>query len=146
MVEIEEFRALLLYLNPAIDNFLPSSYTTIQLWTIRMYTAEKLRIQQRVQSALSKVHFTIDLWSSPNSLSIPSIISYYISDTSSLEHSVLALKELDGAHTGDNQALSIMEVINKYGIVTKVGYFVMDNVRNNDTMIEALSRCKYSLI
>jgi hypothetical protein len=61
MVEIEEFRTLLLYLNPAIDNFLPSSHTTIQLWTIRTYAAEKIRVQQRVQSALSKVHFTVDL-------------------------------------------------------------------------------------
>jgi len=30
MVEIEEFRALLLYLNPHIDTFLPSSYSTIR--------------------------------------------------------------------------------------------------------------------
>jgi hypothetical protein len=33
----------------------------------------------------------------------------------------------------------IMEVINEYGIASKVGYFVMDNASNNDTMIVALS-------
>jgi hypothetical protein len=143
MVEIEEFRALLLYLNPAIDNYLPSSHTTIQLWTIRTYTAEKVRIQQKVQSALSKIHFTVDLWSSPNSLAIIGMIGHYISDTGNLQHSVLALKELDGAHSGQNQAESIMEVINDYGIASKVGYFVMDNASNNDTMIKALSHCMY---
>ena len=84
MVEIEEFRTLLLYLNLAIDNYLPSSHTTIQLWTIRTYTAEKVRIQQRVQSALSKVHFTVDLWSSPNSLAIIGVIGHYILDIGSL--------------------------------------------------------------
>jgi len=31
-----------------------------------------------------------------------------------------------------------MEVINDYGIALKVGYFVMDNASNNDTMIKAL--------
>lgn len=67
------------------------------------------------------------------------MISHYISDTGSLQHSVLALKELNGAHSGKNQAASIMEVINDYGIASKVGYFVMDNASNNDTMIEALS-------
>jgi hypothetical protein len=75
------------------------------------------------------VHFTVDLWSSPNSLAILSIISHYISETGSLQHSVLALKELNGTHSGKNQAASIMEVINDYGIASKVGYFVMDNVR-----------------
>jgi hypothetical protein len=30
VVEVEEFRALLLYLNPTIDNYLPSSHNIIQ--------------------------------------------------------------------------------------------------------------------
>jgi hypothetical protein len=34
-----------------------------------------------------------------------------------------------------------MEVINDYGIALKVGYFMMDNASNNDTMIYALSTC-----
>jgi hypothetical protein len=34
-----------------------------------------------------------------------------------------------------------MEVINDYGIASKVGYFMMDNVSNNDTMIYALLTC-----
>jgi len=36
-----------------------------------------------------------------------------------------------------------MEVINDYGIASKVGYFMMDNASNNDTMIEALSTRTY---
>jgi len=36
-----------------------------------------------------------------------------------------------------------MKVINDYGIVSKVGYFMMDNASNNDTMIEALSASMY---
>ena len=71
------------------------------------------------------------------------MIGHYISDTGNLQHSVLALKELDGTHSGQNQAESIMEVINDYGIASKVGYFVMDNASNNDIMIKALSRCMY---
>jgi hypothetical protein len=67
------------------------------------------------------------------------MIGHYITDTGSLQHSFHALKELDGAHSGQNQAVSIMEVINDYGIAPKIGYFLMDNVSNNDTMIKALS-------
>ena len=36
-----------------------------------------------------------------------------------------------------------MEVINDYGIALKVGYFVMDNASNNDTIIKALLICMY---
>ena len=38
-----------------------------------------------------------------------------------------------------------MKVINSYGIALKVGYFMMDNASNNDTIMEALSMCMYSL-
>src|ERR1700736_2423191 len=72
------------------------------------------------------------------------MIAHYITDSSFLEHSVLALQELDGEHSGQNQAESVIRVINDYGIALKVGYFVMDNASNNDTMIEALSTCTYT--
>ncbi|KID93791.1 transposase-like protein, partial [Metarhizium majus ARSEF 297] len=33
----------------------------------------------------------------------------------------------------------VMEIINDYGIASKVGYFMMDNADNNGTMMKALS-------
>jgi hypothetical protein len=35
-----------------------------------------------------------------------------------------------------------MKIITEYGIVSKVGYFMMDNAENNETMIRALSASK----
>jgi len=67
---------------------------------MRTYNIEKLRIKTEVQSAISKVHFTVDLWTSPNYLAIIGIIAYYITETGKLDHSVLALQELDGEHSG----------------------------------------------
>jgi hypothetical protein len=48
-------------------------------------------------------------------------------------------------HLGQNQAEVIMKVINDYGIASKVGYFMMDNASNNDTMMKALSTSSYNL-
>jgi hypothetical protein len=143
MVTIPSFRDLLPYLNPAIDNHLPTTVKTIREWVIRQYDAEKDRVRQKLQSALSKIHFTVDLWTSPNHLAILGIIGHCIIEIGDLEHFVLALRELDGEHTGANQAKEVMEVINDYGIASKVGYFVMDNASNNDTLIECLSECMY---
>jgi hypothetical protein len=36
-----------------------------------------------------------------------------------------------------------MKVIEEYGIASKVGYFMMDNAENNETIIRSLSLCKY---
>ena len=35
-----------------------------------------------------------------------------------------------------------MRVIKEFGIALKVGYFMMDNAKNNKTMMRALSTCK----
>jgi hypothetical protein len=154
-----EFRSLLHYLNREIDNWLPNSIPTIQTWTLRTYKAQKQRIRHEVQAALSKVHFTVDLWTSLNALAILGIIAHYISETGKLEHFVLALEEVDGEHTGQysyinlfsnllmvylglNQVEHVLKVISDYGIISKVGYFVIDNASNNNTIIEALSTCE----
>ena len=67
------------------------------------------------------------------------IIAHYITDSSQLDHFVIALRELDGEHIGENQALVAIQVISDYGIALKLGYFVMDNASNNDTLVVSLS-------
>ena len=49
------------------------------------------------------------------------------------------MKEVDGEHSGENIAKYIHQVILDYGIEKNLGYFVMDNAPNNDTMITNLS-------
>jgi hypothetical protein len=138
MVEHVDFRALLQYLNPMVDTWLPASHTTIQLWSLRIFEAEKIKIQQALHSATSKIHFTVDLWTSPNTLSILGAIAHYTAENGELKQSCLALTELDGDHSGPNQAHTIMEIIEEYSIASKVGYFMMDNAENNDTMMRTL--------
>ena len=106
------------------------------------YKAEKQHVQQALQSAQSKIHFTVDLWTSSNSKALLGMISHYFADNRDLCQSVLALRELDGQHTGENQSQLIMKVIEEYGIASKVGYFMMDNAENNETMMRSLSLCE----
>jgi hypothetical protein len=54
----------------------------------------------------------------------------------------LALHELEGQHTGENQAQLILKIIKQYGIVSKVGYFMTDNAENNETTMRALPTSK----
>lgn len=142
VVEQNEFRALLAFLNDSTINCLPKSHNTLREWIVRTFEYEKQRIMQALQSAYSKVHFTVDLWTSPNAKALMGIVAHYIAENGALRQSVLSLRELEGQHTGANQAGLIFSVLEEYGILSKVGYFMMDNASNNDTMIEQLSTCK----
>ena len=68
MSERPEFRDLLAFLNQDVETALPTSYEAIQTWVFDVYYAEKARIQQA--SALLKVHFTVNLWTSTNHLAL----------------------------------------------------------------------------
>jgi hypothetical protein len=48
----------------------------------------------------------------------------------------LAIRQLRGSHSGENQAEIIIEVIKDYDLGSRIGYFVTDNAYNNDTAIE----------
>ena len=135
-----EFRAFLTYLNANVNVYLPSSANSIGEWVLRQFDIEKERIRQRIQSARSKVHISCDLWTSPNSLPILGVVAHYISEDNILESSTLAMIELKGKHEGENIAPNVVRIIEEWGLLSKLGFFQMDNAGNNDTMLRALSR------
>ena len=85
------------------------------------------------------IHFILDLQSLPNSISILRIIDHYINKYGGLQYTVLELKEIDGKHTGENQAIYFLEVINDYEIKSKIGYLMMDNIASNDILVKTVS-------
>ena len=63
------------------------------------------------------------------------VIGHYIAENGDLRQSVIGLREIYGRHTGEHQESVVMNVIREFGIASKLGYFMMDNAANNDTMI-----------
>lgn len=56
------------------------------------------------------------------------------------------LEEIQGAHTGANLAPMVLKAIERFKFVYNLGYIVMDNAANNDTMMRELSNCKYNTL
>ena len=135
LVECPEFRDLLNYINNNIDTWLPSSHNTITHWVLRQFDSMKEQIKSRLHSALTDIHISCDLWTSPNCLPIFGLVSHYISKDGQLESATLALIDIDGEHSGENLARYLQEVVEDWGISSKLGYIQMDNATNNDTMI-----------
>jgi hypothetical protein len=52
---------------------------------------------------------------------------------------VLALRVIEGYHTGENLAPIVLDILQDYSITHKLGYIQIDNATNNDTLMAALS-------
>jgi hypothetical protein len=133
--------SLLKFLNPGVLSILPTSHQTIREWVVRTFGTQKRRIQQVLQSAISRIHFTVDIWSSPNKLGILGIVAHFVDSNGELVSYCVALREVHGRHSGENQAHIVMNVVEDYGIVTQIGYFVSDNADSNDTLMNSLQKC-----
>jgi len=81
------------------------------------------------------VHFTLDLWTSPNHRAFLGVVGHWISGDGKLHGTLLGLRRFHGSHTGVNQAQHFWEVVKLYELETKVGYFTLDNASNNDTTL-----------
>jgi hypothetical protein len=128
-VNAPEFRAFLQYVSPAANDLLPTSSSTIRTWLERAYRQEKEHIKSALHSAISSIHLTFDLWSSSNNLSLFGVVAHFTDKTTHYRQLVLAIQEVDGAHSGENLAWSLMEILNDYKVKPQLGYLMSDTIQ-----------------
>ena len=134
-VEYQHFRTFLEYINPVANRLLPYSHDTLRIHANALFEEGKTRLRHILISAISDIHITCDMWSSPNHLGLLAILAHFTSEKLQLTTVTLALVELQGEHSGINQAEVILRVLDDYQIRGKVGYFMMDNVISNDSLV-----------
>jgi hypothetical protein len=66
MVEWLEFQAFCQALNPKSDSFITIAHSQIGRKIKEAWQTHKDTIQKKLQSALSSIHLSVDLWTSPN--------------------------------------------------------------------------------
>jgi len=137
-LEYESFRNLLLYLNPEISSHLPSSGNTIRNWILEEFKRRQDQIKKELSLSKSLVHFSFDMWTSPNFLAMLGITAHHVSHTGEAKDCLIGLKRVIGSHSGENMAQSIIAVIEKYGLKDRLGYFMLDNAKSNDTCVRSI--------
>ena len=105
---------------------------------ICMFNAKREQLVVELQKIDSKLSFTLDLWTSPNQISFLGITFHYISNDWNLVTKTIAFKEILDAHTGVNLAKSFNQIIQYYGIDSKICGITIDNAANNQTFIAEL--------
>ena len=138
-IEQPAFRDLVRYIRPAADDLLPTCGDTVKHDLKRAYGNKKEFAKRALQNALSAIHIVPDNWTSPNSFGVLGLTVQFVTEDQGLQSLVMRATELEGQHSGENMAEAIMEFVREYGIASKVGYFMMDNASNMNTMIDKVS-------
>lgn len=144
LVENNDFRTFLEYINPTANEILPDSHSTICSRIMSLYEEGKRRICLVLQDALSSIHISCDGWTSPNGLGIMGVVGHFTNEDGNLQASLLSLLEIQGAHTGEQLATEIFQVLDSYHIKDRLGYFMMDNATANDRMVTCISDKQFS--
>jgi hypothetical protein len=137
-VESLQFRNIVKSLRPEAVNHIPKSANTVREWSLDYYQAAKEVIKNQLQNAVSKIHISCDMWSSPNGHAFLGVVAHWTDEKYVLQTALIGLPKVKGQHTGTNIAKSLIDVLEQYNICDKAGYMMLDNASNNDTTVEAI--------
>ena len=110
-----------------------SSSTTRELQ--RIFESKKDVIKAELNSSLTRIHISFDLWTSPNRLAIMAVFAHFIDKAGSQQSRLLALRRQFGTHSGEHLADTLFDVVQEWGIARQVGTVVSDNLNTNDTCL-----------
>jgi hypothetical protein len=84
------------------------------------------------------VHFSLDMWTSPNHRSYLAVVAHFISNGES-KTALLGFRRVMGPHAGDNLAHYFWQVVENFDLTRRIGYFTLDNASNNDSMLQSIA-------
>lgn len=129
---------LALACNPAIEDLLITSRRTAVRYIASNYELYKGQIRDSLASAISPIHITSDLWTSPHQHSLLAVCAQWVDPDYQLQKALLGLPECRYSHSGEKQADIILGVLEEFEIQSKLGWHTGDNATSNDTCLEAL--------
>lgn len=88
---------------------------------------------------MSKIHLSVDIWTSSAGTNYVAVVAPWL-DEKKLRQALLGLPLLKGPHSGENVASVISSVVDYYDISTLLGYFMIDNAKNNRTTVAELAK------
>ena len=87
-----------------------------------------------ITQALSKIHISYDLWTSPNGYTMCDIAAHFIGHQRYIQTVLLALRRIIGAHRGNQIAKIIVKVVLEFGFSKQLSVYISDNADLNDTV------------
>jgi hypothetical protein len=96
-------------------------------------------VRQVLQAALSHIHISLDIWTSPNRWLLLAICAHFTTYDQKKQKALLALKKVPG-HSSEAQMGVLWPVLEDYGIVRKLGAIVGDNAPTNNVLCRLIQK------
>jgi hypothetical protein len=139
MVEWAEFYTFCQTLNPRIKEFLITAHSTIPRLIHQSWISSQDIVRRKLQSAISNIHLSLDVWTSPNRLLFLGVCAHFVDQSQEKLYKVLiGLRTIRG-HSGDEQLATLIPILTDYSILRKIGCIMGDNATTNDTLCRAFS-------
>ncbi|EFY94382.1 restless-like transposase [Metarhizium robertsii ARSEF 23] len=135
----DEMQEIMLAANPAIEDLLVTNRSALMRLIDATYELYSSQLMATLETAVSKIHISSDLWASPHRHGILAISARWVDENYQPRRALLSMPECRYSHGGETQASLIIDTLAKYGIASKVGYHVGDNASSNDTCLSYLS-------
>ncbi|XP_078431091.1 putative transcriptional regulator tpeD [Wolffia australiana] len=111
----------------------------VKVRAFKLYTELKSGIRVRLEG-VEKVAITLDCWTSANRISFLGLTVHWVDAEWKMCDCVLAIRQLEGSHSGECLSEIVLEVLANFNLNAKVYVVTMDNASNNTTMMATLER------
>ncbi|RYO79483.1 hypothetical protein DL762_008141 [Monosporascus cannonballus] len=139
IAEEKELRSIFEYLNPCVANQEAHiSHTAAKKLIENTFNDCKHKIIKVLNNSPGRIHIAFDGWRSGNRHSFYGICCFFRDQYNHPLKVTLGLPKITAAHTGPNIAAEVLDVIDTFQIRSKIGYFTLDNAKNNDTAMEVI--------
>lgn len=138
IVEWPEFHRFCATLNPTSPAKLPSSHHTIKKRIEETFPEAKDIVRRAIQSAKTRIHLAIDIWTSPNNHLFLAICASFTDHTDQFRNILIGLRTVPG-QSGEHQWSVLLPVMEEYGSIKMIGTIVGDNSGTNDTLCRKIA-------
>jgi hypothetical protein len=133
LVEWPEFHTLCQALNQECEGIITTTHSQVYTHMSKAWSSHKDIVRRELQAALSRIHISLDIWTSPNRWLLLAICAHFTTHHLKRQKALLALRPVPG-HSGDNQFSILLPVLEDYSIVRKLGAVVADNASPNNVL------------
>lgn len=137
----EEMIALFQLIRVGTESLFYTTHSSLSRLVCERFQERFCQIQLLMKTAKSVIHFSNDMWSATNGLSLLGVVSHFLDKGYQHRTVLVGLKRVWGSHDGVNMARSVVKLLGPEGYdldEAHIGAFVMDNASSNDSMIHAL--------
>ncbi len=137
-IQSPSLHTLLKAANPALDQEAISSYQVISTHITALFLSYKDTVMKMLQSAILKIHLSINIWKSLNKLHFLGICAHFINYTSTLRRLLVGLPRVYN-HTTREQLRVLLPYLKENRIFSTLGYIISDNHVINNKLCRLLS-------